>query len=74
MYEAANVLGALSGILLLMAFAAWVKLMREPIILQTEGRTGMDPNRGEFASELLFWASGMSTAAVICAIAGLMFA
>jgi hypothetical protein len=30
--------------------------------------------QGEFASELLFWAAGLSSSAVILAIAGLMFA
>ena len=74
MYEAANILGALSGILLLMALVAWVKLIREPVMLQTDARTGMHPDQGEFASELLFWAAGLSSVAVISAIAGLMFA
>ena len=74
MYEAANILGALSAILLLMALVAWVKLIRGPLMQRTDGHTEMDPAQSEFASELLFWAAGLSCAAIICAIAGLMFA
>ena len=74
MFEAANILGALSAILLLMSLVAWVKLVRGPLMQRTVGKTGIDPAQGEFASELLFWAAGLSTAAVISAIAGLMFA
>lgn len=74
MFEAANILGALSAILLLMSLVAWVKLVRGPLMQRTDGKTGIDPAQGEFASELLFWAAGLSTAAVISAVAGLMFA
>lgn len=74
MYEAANILGALSAILLLIALVAWVKLIGGPLMQRTDGHIGMDPAQGEFASELLFWAAGLSSAAVISAIAGLMFA
>lgn len=74
MFEAANILGALSAILLLMSLVAWVKLVRGPLMQRTVGKSGIDPGQGEFASELLFWGAGLSTAAVISAIAGLMFA
>jgi len=33
----------------------------------------MDPAEGEFASELLLWAAGLSSAAVVLAIAGFIF-
>ena len=73
MFEAANILGALSAILLLMSLIAWVKLVRGPLMQRTDGITRIDPAQGEFASELLFWAAGLSSAALISAIAGLMF-
>jgi hypothetical protein len=33
----------------------------------------MDSDQGEFASELLFWAAGLSTAAALLAITGWIF-
>jgi hypothetical protein len=40
---------------------------------RTDGHAGMDPAQGEFASELLFWATGLSGAAVFLAVAGWIF-
>jgi hypothetical protein len=73
MVEASNVLGVLAAVLLLMAVGAWVKLIRGPLVQRTDGRTGMDSDQGEFASELLFWAAGLSTAAALLAITGWIF-
>lgn len=73
MVEAANVLGVLSAVLLLMAVVAWTKLIRGPLMQRTDGRTGMDSTQGEFATELLFWAAGLSSAAAFLAIAGWIF-
>ena len=68
--EAANVLGLLAAVLLLMAIVAWIKLIRGPLLQRTDGSTGTDSAQGELASELLFWAAGLSTAAAFLAIAG----
>jgi hypothetical protein len=73
MIEAGNVLGVLAAALLLMAVIAWVKLIRGPLTQRMDGRTGMDPAEGEFASELLFWAAGLSSAAMFLAVAGWIF-
>ena len=73
MVEAGNVLGVLAAVLLLMAVFAWVKLIRRPSMQRIDGRTGPDPAQGEFASELLFWAAGLSSAAMFLAIAGWIF-
>jgi len=73
MVEAGNVLGVSAAVLLLMAVIAWVKLIRGPLMQRTDGHAGMDPAQGEFASELLFWATGLSGAAVFLAVAGWIF-
>ena len=73
MTEAANILGAMAAILLLMAGIAWVKLLRGLPLQQADDGIGMISAQGELASELLFWAAGLSSA-VTLAIAGLMFA
>jgi len=73
MVEAGNVLGVLSAVLLLMAVIAWVKLVRGPLLQRKDGRTEMDSAQGELASELLFWAAGLSSAAALLAIAGWIF-
>jgi hypothetical protein len=73
MVEAGNVLGVLAAVLLLMAVIAWVKLIRGPLMQRMDGHTSMDPSQGEFASELLFWASGLSSAAMFLAVAGWIF-
>jgi Na+/H+-translocating membrane pyrophosphatase len=73
MVEAGNVLGVLAAALLLMAVVAWVKLIRGPLMQRIDGRTGMEPAQGEFASELLLWAAGLSTAAMFLAVGGWIF-
>jgi hypothetical protein len=73
MVEAANVLGVLAAVLLLGSVIAWVKLIRGPLLQRTDGSTGTDSAQGELASELLFWAAGLSTAAAFLAIAGWIF-
>jgi hypothetical protein len=73
MVEAGNVLGVLAAVLLLIAGAAWIKVIRSPLLQRMDGSTEMDSAQGELASELLLWAVGMSTAAAILAIAGWIF-
>jgi len=73
MVEAANILGVLAAVLLLMAVVAWVKLIRGPLMQRTNGLADMDSAQGELASELLFWAAGLSIAAAFLAVAGWIF-
>ena len=73
MVEAGNILGALAAALLLMAAVAWVKLIRGPRSQRTDGRTGIEGDQAEFASELLLWAAGLSTAAMFLAVGGWIF-
>ena len=70
MVEAGRVLGVLAAVLLLTAVIAWVKLIRGPLLQRTDGHTGKDAAQGEFASELLFWAAGLSSAAMFLAVGG----
>lgn len=70
MVDAANVLGLLSAVLLLMAVVAWIKLLHGPLLQRADGRAARDSAQGELASELLFWAAGLSMAAVALAIVG----
>ena len=42
MVEAANILGVLAAVLLLMAVIAWVKLIRGPVMQRTDGSTRND--------------------------------
>lgn len=71
--EAANVLGVLAAVLLLMAVTAWIKLIRGPLMQRTDGGAETESAQGELATELLFWAAGLSTAAALLAIAGWIF-
>ena len=74
MVEASYILGALAAVLLVMAVVAWVKLLRGPLLQRTAGGIERDSAAGEFASQLLFWAAGLSSAAALLAIAGWIFA
>jgi hypothetical protein len=74
MVEAANILGVLAAVLLLMAVIGWVKLLRGPLLQRPDGGTEMDSAQGEAASKLLFGAVGLSIVAAFLAIAGWIFA
>ena len=73
MVEAANVLGLLAAVLLLMAVIAWTKLIRGPLMQRADGSTPINSDQRELASELLFWAAGLSSTAALLAIAGWIF-
>jgi hypothetical protein len=73
MVEAANVLGLLAASLLLMAAIAWTKLIRGPLTQRADGSTAINSDQRELASELLFWAAGLSSTAALLAIAGWIF-
>jgi hypothetical protein len=74
MVEAANILGVLAAVLLLIAVIAWAKLLRAPALQRADGGTEMESDEGEVASELLFWAAGLSIAAAFLALVGRIFA
>jgi hypothetical protein len=67
--EIAHVLGWSSAVVLLMAAAAWVKLLRGPAIQRLDRRLALDPN-AELASKLLVVALGLGGMAALLAIAG----
>jgi hypothetical protein len=73
MVEAANILGLLAAILLMMSLIAWAKLLRGPPLQRADGGTEMDSDQGEVASKLLFWAFGLSSAAAFLALGALIF-
>ena len=73
MVEASNVLGVIAAVLLFGALIAWVSFIRGPLMQGTDGRTWTDSDQGEFASELLFWAAGLSSAAALLSVAGWIF-
>jgi hypothetical protein len=74
MVEAGKVLGVLSADLLFMAVIAWVKLIRCPLMQRTDGGVATNSAQGELASELLFWAAGLSSVAALLAVGGWIFA
>ena len=73
MVEAANILGVLAAALLLTAVIAWATLLRGPPLQRADGGTEMESAQGEIASELLFWAVGLSIAAAALALGNLIF-
>lgn len=73
MVEAGNLLGALASVLLLMAVIVRVKLIRGPLMQRIDERNGMDLRQARFASEMLFWAAGLSSVAMFMAVAGWIF-
>ena len=73
MVEASNMLGVFAAVLLLGALIAWGSFIRGPLMQGADGRTRMDWAQGEFASELLFWAAGLSGTAAILSVGGWIF-
>lgn len=71
--ETSYVLGVFAGILLLMAAVAWTKLLRGPLRQRADGGTETEDAETEFASTLLLWAAGLSTAAALIGVAGWIF-
>ena len=73
MLESASFLGWISGALLFAAGAAWLKLGRRPMLQRLGGRSDLNNQRVERASQLLLTAVGLSAVAAALAIAALMF-
>ena len=67
--EAAHVFGWFSAVVLLVAAAAWVKLLRGPAIQRLDDRLALNPN-AEPASKLLVVALGLGAIAAVLAVAG----
>lgn len=67
--ETAHVFGWSSAAVLLMAAAAWVKLLRGPAIQRLDGRLALNAN-AEPASKLLVLALGLGGIAAVLAMAG----
>jgi hypothetical protein len=67
--EIAHVFGWSSAVVLLMAAAVWVKLLRGPAIQRLDGRLALNRN-AEPASKLLVVALGLAGVAAVLAITG----
>ena len=72
MVEAAGILGGISAVLLVAAIAAWIKLIRGPALQALDGRRHPDSGPTEIASQILMLAAGLSAAAAILAVGGLI--
>lgn len=70
MLEAATIMGSVSAVLLLVAVAAWVKLLRGPELQRLDGRAAPDIGSIEVASQLLVVAVGLSAFATILVVVG----
>lgn len=70
MLEAATIMGSVSAVLLLVAVAAWVKLLRGPELQRLDGRAAPDIGNIEVASQLLVVAVGLSAFATILVVVG----
>ena len=70
MLELARLLGGLSVVLLVIAVAAWVKVLRAPVLQRLDGRLEGESRAGEIASQLLVAATGLSAVAALVAVVG----
>ena len=70
MLELARILGGLSAVLLVAAIAAWVNLLRAPVLQRLDGRLQGESRAAEIASQLLVAAAGLGAVAAILAVVG----
>ena len=70
MLEVAQVLGAFSAALLLLAVFVWVNLLRGPEMQRLDGISVPNPRRAEIASQILAVPVALSALAAILAVAG----
>ena len=70
MLDATRVLAGISGVLLLTAVAAWLKLGRTPLFRRIDGRSQLDSASGEVAAKLLVAALVGSLLAAFLAVIG----
>jgi hypothetical protein len=73
MIEMSGTLAALGAVLLFAALAAWLKLRGRVVPRRLDGRAAVKGQEVENASRLLAIAFGVSVAAAILAVQGLMF-
>lgn len=71
MFEAARFTAILAAVLLVVAIAVWVKLMRGPELQRLDRRSGGSVHNVEGASQLLVMAVGVSAVASILSLLGL---
>jgi hypothetical protein len=69
MLEAARLLGGISVVLLVVAFATWLNLFSGPILRPIDGRARLSSARIELGSQLLLGAVGLSAVAAVLAVA-----
>jgi hypothetical protein len=69
MLEVARVVGFFAAILLLLAVAAWIKLLRGPELQRLDGGAAKAGN-AETASQLLVLSAALSAVAAALAVAG----
>lgn len=74
MIEIARLLGGISAILLVAAFATWLNLFRGPILRPINGRARLSDAQTQRGSQLLVVATGVSAIAAVLAVAGWIFA
>ena len=74
MIEIARLLGGISAILLVAAFATWLNLFHGPILRPIDGRARLSDGQTRRGSQLLVVATGVSAIAAVLAVAGWIFA
>jgi len=70
MIEVARLLGAVAGVLLIVALGTWLNLFRGPTLRPIDGRARLSNRRVELGSKMLVLATGLSAAAALLAIVG----
>ena len=70
MRELSYIVALLGGLVLLVAAAAWWRVVREPEQESTEGRVGLDSNRVKAAARMTAAAFALSGIAAILAVVG----
>ena len=70
MIEAARILGGISATLLIVAVAAWLKLLGGRELQRLDGKIESTSRRTEIASRLLVLAAGMSAVSAFLACVG----
>ena len=74
MIETARILGGFSVVVLIVALAAWVRLIREPGLRRLDGQVERNPAQAEIASRLSLLAVATSALAAVIAVLNRIFA
>ena len=70
MVQFAQLLGAISAVLLLVALGTWLNLFRGPMLRPIDGRVRLSKPQVQLGSKLLVLATGLSAIAAVVAVAG----